>query len=506
VAVYAPLVGSSQDEKARRRGLETLTEIMELIQKQSIDPPKPTQVAHASIQGMLNTLDPHSNFMDEQAFRDMRDEQKGQYFGIGATIQLQPDGVAIISPVPGGPAEKAGLRSGDYFREIDGKSTDGWNSTQVMRRLRGEKGTVVVLTMQRPGLEQMLNLSIIRAEIPSNSVSYAFMLTKEVGFITIRDFGETTSDDFAKALASLKKQGLKALILDLRGNPGGSLDSAIGISKQFVGPNELILTQKGRDGRDPQVYHTEADDSLYTNTFPVVVLINRSSASASEIVAGAIQDHDRGLLVGETSWGKGLVQRVIPINRTRGLGLTIARYYTPSGRCIQRDYQHGLDEYLIVDDEAPGADTQSGPEFYTDLGRVVYGGGGIRPDYIVKGELSHPLVRILRSVHGAFFKFAVADKERHGPIKRDHSADNATMAHFRAWLGQQNIAVAEQEWKDAEDEIRLLLTIEMQTVAYGPEMGVKSGCLGDTQVQKAMEILPEAETLYKKWLAAKGKK
>jgi carboxyl-terminal processing protease len=507
VAVYAPLVGSSQDEKARRRGLETLTEIMELIQKQTLDPPKPTQVAYASIQGMLSTLDPHSSFMDEQEFRNMREDQKGKYFGIGATIQGQPDGgVVIVSPIPGGPAEKAGLRSGDYFREIDGKSTEGWNSTQVMRRLRGEKGTVVVLTIQRPGLEQMLNLSITRAEIPNNSVSSAFMLIKDVGFIRIRDFGETTSEDFAKALVSLKNQGLKALILDLRWNPGGSLDAAIGISKQFVGPNELILTQKGREGRDPVVFRTEADGSLYTNTFPVVVLINRSSASASEIVAGAIQDHDRGLLVGETSWGKGLVQAVLPINRTRGLGLTIARYYTPSGRCIQRDYQHGLDDYYIVDEDEPGADAQNGPEFYTDLGRVVYGGGGIRPDFIVKDGRGHVVVDRLRRVNGAFFKFAVVEKERHGSIKQNHNADDAVMARFKMWLSGQDIAVTDKEWSEAENEIRQRLTIEMQTVAYGAEIGVKYECLSDPQVQKAMEILPEAENLYERWLAARGKK
>jgi carboxyl-terminal processing protease len=400
------------------------------------------------------------------------------------------------------------LRAGDYFREIDGKSTEGMNSNQVMRRLCGEKGTTVVLTMERPATEQTFSVPITRAEIPSNSVNYTLMLTKDIGLIKIREFGETTSDEFAKSIAELKNQGLRALILDLRSNPGGTLESAVGISKQLLGPNELILTQKGRDGRDPVIFRTDADGSIEANTFPVAVLINRSSASASEIVAGAIQDHDRGLVVGETSWGKGLVQMVVPINRTRGLGLTIARYYTPSGRCIQRDYQHGLDEYLIVDDGVDSEDgsDSKGPEFRTGLGRVVYGGGGIHPDYVVKPKRGHVVANRLWLVNGAFFKFAVAEKELPGnSIKMNQVADNAALGRFRIWLEDQKIAITDQEWKDAEIDIRDRLTVEMQIVAHGTDSGFKYECLVDPQVQKAMEVLPEAESLYKKKLAMKGK-
>ena len=508
VAIYAPLVGSGQDEKAKRRGLETLTEIMELIQKQTIDPPNPKQVAFASIQGILHTLDPHSNFMDEQEFRNMRNDQKGAFFGIGAMIQSQPDGVAIVSPTPGGPADKAGLRAGDYFREIDGKSTEGQSNNQVMRRLRGEKGTTVVLTMERPATEQTFSVPITRAEIPSNSVNYTFMLTSDIGLIKIREFGETTSEEFAKSISTLKSQGLRALILDLRSNPGGTLDSAVGVSKQLLGPNELILTQKGRDERDMVVFRTDSEGSMETNTFPVVVLINRSSASASEIVAGAVQDHDRGLVVGETSWGKGLVQMVAPINRTRGLSLTIARYYTPSGRCIQRDYQHGLDDYYIIDDEIDSEDDNSkGPEFRTGLGRIVYGGGGIHPDYVVKPKSGHSTANRLWLVNGAFFKFAVfAEKELQGnSIKLGQVVDNSVMTRFRAWLENQKIAITDQEWKDAQSDIRERLTAEMQMVAHGTDAGFKYECLVDPQVQKAMELLPEAENLYKRKLAAKGR-
>jgi carboxyl-terminal processing protease len=499
-AVYAPLVGSSQDEKARRRGLEVLTEILELVQKQAIDPPKPTQVAHASIRGMLHSLDPHSNFLDEQEYRNMRDDQKGVYFGIGAIIQQQPDGVVIVSTIAGGPAEKAGLRSGDYFREIDGKTTEGMNNTQVMRKLRGQKGTVVVLAMQRPGLEELIALSITRAEIPSNSVYHSFMLQPGIGMINIRDFGEATSEEFAKALAALRAQGMQALILDLRYNPGGSLDSAIGISKQLLGPNEIILTQKGRMGREPVVFRTDQEASL--NAFPIVVLINRGSASASEIVSGALQDHDRGIVVGETSWGKGLVQMVVPINRTRGLGLTIARYYTPSGRSIQRDYQHGLDDYYMVDDDEEESPAPNGPEYSTNLGRKVFGGGGIRPDYMVKTKLDNPAAVRLQRASGAYLKFAVFEREQHG-IKLGQEAGPEIMARFKAWLANQKIAITDNEWAAAESDIRDRLSIELQTIGHGAEAGFKYQCLIDPQVKKALEVLPEAEDLLKRKLVAK---
>ena len=496
LAIYAPLVGGSRDEKARRRGLETLTEVMELIQRHAADPPKPTQVAHASIQGMLHSLDPHSNFMDEQEFRNMREDQKGVYFGIGAIIQQQPDGVAIVSTVAGGPAEKAGLRSGDYFSEIDGKGTEGLSTTQVMRKLRGEKGTAVVLAMKRPGVDELIHLSITRAEIPSNSVNYAFMLRDGIGFIKVRDFGEETSRDFAKAIAELKDKGLHALILDMRDNPGGSMDSAVGISTQLLGPNRIILTQKGRDGGDTKVYRTDSETPQ--NTFPIVVLINRGSASASEIVSGAIQDHDRGLVVGETSWGKGLVQMLVPINRTRGLGLTIARYYTPSGRCIQRDYQHGLDDYYIVgEDDGTPTGEPGGPEYRTAGGRVVYGGGGIRPDHVVKAGKVHIAALRLQALHGAYMKFAVQEKPARS-IPLGKAVDDDTALRFKTWLQGQDISISEDEWREAEGDIRERLSIEMQTIGHGAEAGFKYQCLLDPQVMKAMEVMPEAEALVGK--------
>lgn len=497
--VYAPLAGRTGDERAKQRQLETLTEIMGLVQKETVEPPTPKQVTHATIQGMLHTLDPHSNYMDESEFRMMRDDQRGTFFGIGSIIQQQLDGIVVISTVRGGPSEKAGVRPGDYLREIDGKSTEGWTSTQAVQKLRGDKGTAVEVAIQRAGSPDLLRITLTRAEIPTNSVYYSFMLTPTTGFITVKDFGETTSDEFEKAVQALKKQGMTELILDLRNNPGGIVDAAVGICRQLLGPNEVIVSQKGRD--NVLVSETRTPKGAALDPFPLVVLINRGSASASEIVAGAVQDHDRGLVIGQTSWGKGLVQVVLSIGRSRGLALTTARYFTPSGRCIQRDYQHGLDDYLLPED---GQEAEpKGPEYKTFLGRKVYGGGGITPDYSVETAKLTNFVANLRFRHSPFFKFAVLEKERHG-IKAQQVPDEALMARFKDYLQEQKIPVTDAEWKDAQNQsdMRDQIAIEMQNIAFGVEAGWRYLCAKDPQVQKALEVFPEAERLMKKKVLA----
>ncbi len=499
--VYAPLAGRTGDERARQRSLETLTEVMGLLQRASVEPPAPRQVTYATIQGMLHTLDPHSNYMDEAEFRTMRENQRGSFFGIGSVIQQQPDGIVVVSIVRGGPSDKAGIRPGDYIREIDGKSIDGWTNEQAVQKLRGEKGTVVEVQIQRPGFPEPFRFSLTRGEIPANSVYYSFMLTPTTGFIHVKDFGETTAEEFERAVASLKQQGMRELILDLRYNGGGLMQAALDICSQLLGPNQLIVSQKGRDGRGMGEARTPGSATL--DPFPLVVLINRNSASASEIVAGAVQDHDRGLLVGQVSWGKGLVQSVMAIGRTRGLALTTARYYKPSGRCIQRDYKHGLDDYLIPEENENGNAGQ-GPTFKTDLGRTVYGGGGITPDHKVEAARLTPFVGNMRYRYGAFFKFAVIEKERHG-VKPQQMPDEALMARFRDWLAAEKIPMTDAEWSDPQNhaDMRDQLGYELQNIAFGVEAGFRFLCDRDPQVKKALEALPEALALMTR--GAQGK-
>jgi carboxyl-terminal processing protease len=325
------------------------------------------------------------------------------------------------------------------------------------------------------------------------------MLTPTTGFITVKDFGETTSDEFEKAVTTLKHQGMKELILDLRNNPGGMVDAAVGICRQLLGPDEIIVTQKGRDG--VLVSETRTPKGSALDPFPLVVLINRGSASASEIVAGAIQDHDRGMVVGQTSWGKGLVQIVLSIGRSRGLALTTARYFTPSGRCIQRDYQHGLDDYLLPEESKDPE--PKGPEYKTFLGRKVFGGGGITPDYSVDTAKLTTFVANLRFRHSPFFKFAVMEKERFG-VKPQQVPDDALMGRFRDYLREQKIPITDAEWSDAQNQtdMRDQIAIELQNIAFGVEAGWRYLCAKDPQVQKALDSFPEAEQLMKKKVLA----
>ncbi len=494
--VYAPLAGRTGEERTRARSIDALAEVLSLVQKHAVEPPQPRQATHATIQGMLHTLDPHSNYMDESEFRMMREDQRGSFFGIGAIIQQHLDGVVVVSTVTGGPSERAGIRAGDYIKEIDGKSTEGWTSNQAVSKLRGDKGTVVEVTMQRPGFAEPLKFSLTRSEIPSNTVTHAFMLGPTSGLIAIKDFGEQTADEFERAVAALKKQGMKELVLDLRNNGGGVLEAALGICRQILGPGELIVTQKGRDGRDYS--ETRAPKGAVLDPFPLVVLINRSSASASEIVSGAIQDHDRGLVVGQTSWGKGLVQSVLSINRTRGLALTTARYYTPSGRSIQRDYQHGLDEYFSPDEKEK--QDPAAPAFKTDLGRTVYGGGGIKPDFSVEPGRLSTFTAEIRYRHAVFFKFAVQEKEKFG-VRPGQTADDVVMARFRLWLAEQKVAVSEEDWTKYQEEMRDQLTYEMRNVSTGVDAGFRYLCEKDPQIKKALEVLPQATDLLKRKLA-----
>ena len=494
-AVYAPLAGRTGDDRAQARSLDTLTEILGLVEKQTVEPPTPRQLTNFTLQGMLHTLDPHSNYMDESEFRMMREDQRASFYGIGSVISQQADGIVVMSTVRGGPSEKLGIRPGDYIREIDGKNTEGWTNTQAVQKLRGEKGTVVEVAMQRAGYPDLVRFSITRGEIPTNSVYYAFMLDSDTGFILIKDFGEATSEEFERAVEKLKAQGMKRLLLDLRNNGGGVLDAAVGICRQLIGPGELIVTQKGREGRD--VIETRAPKGSVMEPFPLVILVNRGTASASEIVTGAVQDHDRGLVVGTTSWGKGLVQSVLTIGRSRGLALTTGRYYTPSGRSIQRDYMHGLDDYYNPEEDAKIPVKPVGPPFKTDLGRTVYGGGGITPDYVVPAVLLKPFVGNLRFRTSAFFKFAVYEKEHFG-VKQDLGADDIVLARFKTWALEQKIALTDKDWEENKEEMRVQISYEMQNLAYGLDSGFKFLCTKDPQVQKALSVMPEAAGLAQK--------
>ncbi len=376
------------------------------------------------------------------------------------------------------------------------------NVNDAVSKLRGKKGTKVVITIKRPGYKKLLTFTIMRAEIPERTVEYAFMVDKETGYILIKSFGEKTGKEMYEALQKLKKQGMKRLVLDLRNNPGGLLGAAAIVSDLFLPKGDLIVYIKGREEDDRTDFY--AKNNFGFEEMPLVVLINRGSASGSEIVAGAIQDNDRGLLVGKTSWGKGLVQSIFEIDRKMALALTTAKYYTPSGRCIQRDYKTSFGDYFNPQLQAEEEKNKDKPVFKTTkLKRKVYGGGGIAPDYEVdSGKLSDFLVK-LRFRDSAFFRFAVEYTNRHKDITKDFTADNNVLAQFKDFLNKNNIDFTEKDIKENLEFIKVLIEQEVLNIKFGLAEGTKRYLKVDKQFQKALKLFSEAEALYKKAMKVK---
>src|SRR5262249_3339370 len=333
---------------------------------------------------MLARLDPHTAFLEPDDYAAMREKQQGSFFGLGIQIQKRMGKITVIAPMEGTPAYKMGVRAGDLIVAIeDEELKEDVSTDEVVRKLRGPKGTQVTISIRRTGIDEPIRMTITRAEIPTLSVPYAFLVAPDTGYVLLRDFTHTSSRELSSAVEKLERQGAKKLLLDLRGNPGGVLDQAVDVADLFLPKGSKVVYTRGRTNSSAQDFFVPGEGNHFER--PLVVLINRGSASASEIVAGAIQDHDRGLLVGQRSWGKGLVQSVYTLPYGAGLALTTARYYTPSGRWIQRDYSDLLAYVNPVDtdgtttspsDELP---RQAGEPFYTDAGRIVYAAGGPTP-------------------------------------------------------------------------------------------------------------------------------
>ena len=337
---------------------------------------------------MLSTLDPHSSFFDPREYAQMRERQEGHYYGLGITIQNTPDGdVMAMSVFEGSPAFKKGVRRGDVIAKIGNEDAKGWTTEQAMKKLRGPKGTVVEISIRRRGYEELIPLQVTRDEVTIPTVPAYFMIDATTGYIRMQDFGENTDRDVKHALHELASQGMRRLLFDIRGNPGGPLDQAIKVANEFLPRGQMIVYTRGRIPNSDQDYRA-TEDSEFTD-MPIVLLANRNSASASEIVAGALQDHDRAYLVGETTFGKALVQSVYRISNGAGLALTTAHYYTPSGRLIQRPWDATFDEYLSYSQKDQDAARPHNPADlkHTDAGRPVYSGGGIEPDKRLAGPL-----------------------------------------------------------------------------------------------------------------------
>ncbi|MFN8009074.1 MAG: S41 family peptidase [Terriglobia bacterium] len=482
--------------------LKVYSQVVSLAEENYADPVDPQKSIYESIRGMLKTLDPHSNFFDPKSFAQFREDQRGNFYGLGITIAIRNAKPTVIAPIPGTPAYRLGIRSGDVIAKIEKASTDGLAIQEVVDKLRGPKGTTVNISIQREGISELLEFSIIRDEIPHYSIPFTFFIRPKIGYIRIDTFTETTEKEISD---SLKKLGpnLEGLILDLRGNPGGYLQAAIAVADKFLKNNQDVLVTKGRlpsaNHKYPAPRGSEVAD------FPMVVLINAGSASASEIVAGAIQDHDRGLILGETSFGKGLVQTVFPLSQGAGVSLTTAKWYTPSGRLIQRDYAHlsFYDYYYNKGKETPPTEIK-----LTDSGREVFGGGGITPD--IKIEIPKPNKFQSQLLGGSyFFTFCRAYNASHPDIDPHFEVTDSIVNDFRSFLGtgKNKLNFEEADFSANLDFIKRQIKYEYFLAHAGQEDAQKVYLEGDVQVLKALEVLPQAKALFqnsKKAVASKG--
>ena len=340
--VFGSSVVSSQDELSQQ--YRVFTAALSAIDHEYAEKVPSDRLVYGAIEGMLKTLDPHSSFFDPKQYQQMRERQSGSYYGLGITIQTIEGDITVMSIFEGSPAFKRGLRRGDVIARIEGEDAKGWTTEQAVKKLKGPKGTSVNISLRRRGADDLVNMDVVRDEVNITTVRGAFMLDNETGYVKLAEFSETSDRELGAALQQLATKGMKRLLFDLRDNPGGLLDQAIRVSNRFLPQGDLIVYQRGRVPNSDQDYRA-MEKSDYTN-LPMVVLVNRNSASASEIVSGALQDHDRGLVVGETTFGKALVQSVYRISEGAGVAVTTGRYYTPSGRMIQRPWDGSFDEYL----------------------------------------------------------------------------------------------------------------------------------------------------------------
>ena len=467
------------------------------------------RLVYGAINGMLQTLDPHSSFMDPRSYSQMRERQEGRYHGLGITIQVQNGHINIISLFEGSPAYRKGIRRGDVIARIEGEDATGWSSDQAVRRLRGPKGSVVRISIRRQGYEELIPMEVERDEISIPTILGAFMIDDTTGYVRLRDFSEMTDRDLREALRNLAGQGMRQLLLDLRDNPGGPLDQAIKVSNRFLPRGDMIVYTRGRIPNSDQDYHA-TEDSEFTE-LPLIVLVNRNSASASEIVAGAIQDHDRGLIVGEATFGKALVQSIYRISQGAGLALTTARYYTPSGRLIQRPWDGTFDEYLTYslreqenDREHSNVDLK-----YTDAGRQVYSGGGIEPDRFMAGptEGFNP-TRFGRRLYGrqTFPRFAqkfsaLGDRRVAGAtsarqsVERGFAVTDAMVEDYRAFLRREEIAIDEEGFAENDAFIRAMIQYYIDLDLFGVKEARQRLIGQDPQASFALSLFTEAQEL-----------
>jgi carboxyl-terminal processing protease len=515
--------------------IKKIDKVLNIAAKNYLEPVDTQKLTEAAIKGLLSELDVHSVYISAEEMKRVNEDFQGSFEGIGVEFDIINDTIVIVSPIPGGPSEALGIRSGDKIVKIDGESAIGLSRTDVPKKLKGPKGTVVEVDIKREGVKELLHFRIVRDKIPLNTVEAAFMVDgTDIGVIVVNRFAATTHDELVQALEKLTQMGMKKLVLDLRGNPGGYLNQAFLMAEEFIRAGDTIVYTKGRLPEFDEVY-ISSGASVYAN-LPLIVLINSGSASASEIVSGAIQDLDRGLIVGETSFGKGLVQRQYDLGDGSAFRLTIAKYYTPSGRCIQRPYKD-KDKYRhlvgrleleegsyiydaynkIISQVKRMNDTiknakdriniDSLPIYYTRSKRVVFGGGGITPDYIIKSDTITRMTATIRS-QNLFFEFI--DKSLKKEVERirnqykdfkdfkaNYVISEQILNQFRKFVEEKKIEVKDSDWNTDKEYIGIYLKAQLARSVWTREQFLEILFTVDNQFKKALELFPEAIKIAK---------
>ena len=499
---------SAQDKVTQE--YQVFTAALRAIEDQYPVDTKSDELVYGAISGLLSTLDPHSHFEDPKSYAQSRERQEGRYYGLGIAIRQQNGDVIVGSVYEGAPAFEAGIRRGDVIAIIEGENTKGWGSDRVVGRLRGPRGTFVNLAVRRAGFEKPIEMRVRRDEVHIPTVSAAVMLDQTTGYIKVEQFGENTDPELGRALADLSKKGMKRLVFDLRSNPGGVLPQAILVANRFLSRGSMIVYTRGRVSDSAQDYRA-IEQSAYLS-LPMVTLVNRNSASASEIVSGALQDHDRSLIVGETTFGKALVQSVYRVSGGAGAAITTARYYTPSGRLIQRPWDATFDEYLTYTSRDQATDQAHRTEDLkrTDSGRPVYSGGGIEPDRRFAGQIDGftptPFARAIMA-RGLFDQFAERFRRAgdtrvpagaggtQQEVTTGFAVTDATIAEFKDMVRKTNLKFDDKAWQQDLLFITAEVQKEIDTDLFGVAVAYENLAKRDPQLGFALGQFTEAERL-----------
>ncbi len=485
--------------------MKTLTQVIRLINDNYVEDVDMNNVLEGAIIGLLDRLDPHSTYISTEQFEVINEQFAGEFEGIGIEFSILDGYITVISPIPGTPSDRAGLQTGDKIVRINDVSAYKITQKDVLQKLRGPKNSSVEVTISRPGFEEDFDVTLIRDKIPIVSVLAAFMVDKQTGYIKVNRFSKTTAKEMKESLSSLEGKGMQQLLLDLRNNGGGMMDQAISIVDMFISSKDTILFTKGKIPGSSEVYRAKKNRN--DKKYPIIVLINRGSASASEIVSGALQDLDRGLIIGETSFGKGLVQRQYELFDGSAARITIARYYTPSGRLIQRPFKDIGDYYedLGKDSREPTNSTLADkPEYITRGGRIVYGGGGILPDIYSKQNLkvNKSTGTVLFHPDRLTFRFAevlkneIQDKyETFDDFTKNYYLNNKKKIKFFRWLEKQEIEFKKEELEEHWVDIQNRILSNVASSIWGKEYMFKQLLKTDKQAQEALDNFTKAREL-----------